>query len=102
MTAPTFAHLEALPAPLLARVYVEGTEDAPTVCAVFHTGASSFFRPAHLRPALLALPSGKHLLFLPDWKDPEACAYTVPAPLLEDVRRALALSPVLSSPDVTP
>ncbi|MDO4244681.1 MAG: hypothetical protein Q4C89_01485 [Deinococcus sp.] len=52
-------------------------------------------------PALLPLEDGAALL-LCNWKREDSPAYTVPACRLEDVRRALALSPVLSSPDVTP
>ena len=86
MTAPDFARLEALPLPTLSRLDVQGQGHGQTCRAV--------------SPALLPLPSGAALLFLPDWTDPQSDAYRVPAGLLEDVRRALDLRPLLSSPDV--
>lgn len=95
MTAPNFDRLEALPAPEVARLYAEGEGHAMTCLVCFHTGASVRYPlPPACTPALLPLPSGKHLLFLPDLADPEACAYSVSSVMLPEVRRLLDLYPV--------
>lgn len=103
MTAPNLARLEARPFPTLTGLEVEG-EGHSQSARVSYGAASSFavyFLPPALSPALLALPSGAGLLILPDWTDPQAHAYRVPAGLLEDVRRGLDLRPLFSE-DVTP
>ena len=85
------------PAPLLA-LEVQGEGHAMTCRAVTPAGSAVYFLPPALSPALLpeAGPTPAGLLILPDLYSPEACAYTVPAHLLPEVRRALTLRPVSS------
>lgn len=100
MTAPDFARLEALPLPTLSRLDVQGQGHGQTCRAVCAGLDACYFLPPAVSPALLPLPSGAALLFLPDWTGPESDAYRVPAHLLPDVRRALDLRPAFSLPDV--
>ena len=82
------------PAPLLA-LEVQGEGHAMTCRAVTSSGSAVYFLPPALSPALLpeAGPTPAGLLILPDLAHPEAQAYHVPAHLLPEVRRALALRP---------
>ena len=85
------------PAPLLA-LEVTGEGHTLTARAVTACGSAVYFLPPALSPALLpeAGPTPAGLLILPDLAHPEAQAYHVPAHLLPEVRRALALRPASS------